>query len=148
MVCFGKIDRMVYFYMVTIKSDRSKEFIIEKAAPLFNKKGYAGTSMNDIMKATGMAKGGLYGNFKNKDEIAAMAFEYSFNRLKEDIASKVVPCKTAMEKLFAILQYYRNYTVNSPVEGGIMMSRVSDDVTMLHRMLDNLKHRMETEYKK
>ena len=204
---------MVYFYTVTTKADRTKEFIIEKAAPLFNKKGYAGTSMNDIMKATGLAKGGLYGNFKNKDEIAAMAFEFSYNKLKEDIASKVVPCKTAMEKLFAILQYYRNYTVNSPVEGGcpllntavdaddaypflkkkakqalhemlgtlqkiiekgirekemrpdinikkeaeiiyaqieggIMMSRVSDDVTMLHRMLDNLKQRMETEYKK
>lgn len=204
---------MVYFYIVTSKADRTKEFIIGKAAPLFNKKGYAGTSMNDIMKATGLAKGGLYGNFKNKDEIAAMAFEYSYNRLKEDISSKVLPCKTALEKLYAILQYYRNYNVNAPVdggcpllntaidaddaypflkkkaknallemlgvlqkiigkgirekefrpglnvkkeaeiiyaqiEGGIMMAKLSDDVTMLNRMLDNLKQRIETEYKK
>ena len=204
---------MVYFYAVTSKADRTKEFIIEKAAPLFNKKGYAGTSMNDIMKATGLAKGGLYGNFKNKDEIAAMAFEFSYNRLKEDIASKVLPCRSALEKLYAILQYYRSYNVNSPVdggcpllntaidaddaypflkkkaknalhemlgvlqkiiekgirekefrpelnvkkeaeiiyaqiEGGIMMAKLSDDVTMLNRMLDNLKQRIETEYRK
>ncbi len=204
---------MVYFYVVTTKADRTKEFIIEKAAPLFNKKGYAGTSMNDIMKATGLAKGGLYGNFKNKDEIAAMAFEYSYNKLKEDLSARVLPCKTATEKLHAILQYYRNYTINSPVdggcplqntaidaddaypflkkkaklalhemlgvlqkimekgirekefrldinvkkeaeifyaqiEGGIMMSRLSDDVSMLNRMLDNLKFKIETEYLK
>ncbi len=100
------------------KAEKTREYIIEKAAPLFNTKGYAGTSMNDIMEATGLAKGGLYGNFKNKDEIAAAAFEYSYQRLKEDLSAQVGPKKTAMEKLHAILQYYRNYTVNPPIEGG------------------------------
>ncbi|RZK05397.1 MAG: TetR/AcrR family transcriptional regulator, partial [Flavobacterium sp.] len=43
------------------KSEQTKQFIIEKAAPIFNKKGFAGTSMNDILEATGLAKGGVYG---------------------------------------------------------------------------------------
>lgn len=103
---------------MTTKAAKTREYIIEKAAPLFNKKGYAGTSLQDIMEATGLAKGGLYGNFKNKDEIAAAAFEYSYQRLKEDLGARVGPKKTAMEKLQAILQYYRNYTVNPPIEGG------------------------------
>jgi TetR/AcrR family transcriptional repressor of nem operon len=109
------------------KAERTREFIIEKAAPLFNKKGYAGTSMNDIMEATGLAKGGLYGNFKSKDEIAAAAFEFSYNRLKEDIGAKVGPKKTASEKLFAILQYYRNYTVSPPIEGGCPLMNTAID---------------------
>jgi hypothetical protein len=33
------------------KAEKTKELIIAKAAPLFNKKGYAGTSMSDIMNA-------------------------------------------------------------------------------------------------
>jgi TetR/AcrR family transcriptional repressor of nem operon len=117
------------FTLMPTKAERTREFIIEKAAPLFNQKGYAGTSMNDLMAATGLAKGGLYGNFKNKDEIAAAAFEYSYNRLKEDISAKVGPKKTAREKLFAILQYYKNYTVNPPIEGGcpIMNTAVEAD---------------------
>ena len=196
--------------MVT-KAEKTREFIIAKAAPLFNKKGYAGTSMSDIMKATGLAKGGLYGNFENKDEIAALAFEYSYNLLKKDIGLKIKAKKTGVDKLLAIFQYYKNYTVSPPIdggcplmntavdaddafpflkkkakqalqemlgslqhiiklgiqegafrsdlnvkkeaelifaqiEGGIMMAKVLDDVTVLNRLLDNLKNRIETEY--
>lgn len=193
------------------KAEKTKEFIIAKAAPLFNKKGYAGTSMSDIMKATGLAKGGLYGNFESKDEIAALAFEYSYNQLKEDIGAKVRAKKTGVDKLLTIFQYYKNYTIAPPVdggcplmntavdaddaypflkkkaraalqemlgslqhilkkgieegsfrkdlnvkkeaemifaqiEGGIMMAKVLDEVTVLNRLLDNLKYRMEEEY--
>jgi len=167
--------------------------------------------MNDIMKATGLAKGGLYGNFKSKDEIAAMAFQYSYNLLIEDLSKKVLPKKTAPEKLLTILQYYKNYTIHptieggcpllntaidaddaypflkkkarealhemldvlrrifekgirekafrpdlnvkkeaelifAQIEGGIMMAKVLDDVSVLNRLLDNLKQRIETEY--
>ncbi len=51
---------------MTTKSDRTKQFILEKVAPVFNKNGYFGTSMSDITEATGLTKGAIYGNFKNK----------------------------------------------------------------------------------
>jgi AcrR family transcriptional regulator len=121
-----KLDRSVYFCIVT-KAEKTKEFIIAKAAPLFNKKGYAGTSMSDIMKATGLAKGGLYGNFESKDEIAALAFEYSYNQLKEDIGQKVRAKKTGVEKLLTVLQYHKNYTVSSPIDGGCPLMNTAID---------------------
>ena len=68
---------MVYICFVLSKSAQTKQFIIEKAAPIFNKKGFAATSMNDILEATGLAKGGVYGNFTSKEEIALLAFEYA-----------------------------------------------------------------------
>ena len=46
------------------KAEKTKEYIIATSAPIFNKQGYAGTSMSDITKATGLTKGVLYGNFK------------------------------------------------------------------------------------
>ncbi|HYE55534.1 MAG TPA: TetR/AcrR family transcriptional regulator [Chitinophagaceae bacterium] len=109
------------------KADKTKQLIIEKSAPLFNKKGYAGTSMNDIMAATGLTKGGLYGNFDSKDEIAALAFEYSYNKLRTELVFKIKQQETSLEKLYAILHFYRNYTVNPSVEGGCPLQNTAID---------------------
>ncbi|KAK6021543.1 transcriptional regulator, TetR family [Ostertagia ostertagi] len=107
------------------KGERTRQLIIEKAAPLFNKNGYAGTSLSDIMKATGLAKGGLYGNFRNKDEIAATTFEYAYSKVKTAILMKICNCTTSLEKLVAILQFYRGYITNPPIEGGCPLLNTS-----------------------
>ncbi len=107
------------------KGERTRQLIIEKAAPLFNKNGYAGTSLSDIMKATGLAKGGVYGNFKNKDEIAAMTFEYAYSKVKTAILMKLSGATTSLEKLQGILQFYRNYLINPPIEGGCPLLNTS-----------------------
>ncbi len=60
------------------KGQQTRREIIEKAAPLFNKKGYEGTSLSDLMDVTGLQKGGIYRHFDNKEELAAAAFDYSW----------------------------------------------------------------------
>ncbi|MBL7745188.1 MAG: TetR/AcrR family transcriptional regulator [Chitinophagaceae bacterium] len=107
------------------KGERTRQLIIEKAAPLFNKNGYAGTSLSDIMKATGLAKGGVYGNFKNKDEIAALTFEYAYSKIRTAILMKLCNCTGALEKLVCILQFYRNYITHPPIEGGCPLLNTS-----------------------
>ena len=109
---------MVYFWGMLSKADKTRIHIIEKAAPLFNAKGYAATSMSDILKATGLAKGGVYGNFSSKDEIAVEAFDYSYRKVMEAIRFKTRQESTASGKLNAIYKFYRNYTVNPEVDGG------------------------------
>ncbi|MGE8424802.1 MAG: TetR/AcrR family transcriptional regulator, partial [Sphingobacterium siyangense] len=64
--------------MKTQKSENTKQLIIEKTSTVFNVKGYAGTSIKDVMSATGLSKGCVYGNFENKDEIALSVFDYNF----------------------------------------------------------------------
>ena len=98
---------------------------MEKAAPLFNKNGYAGTSLSDIMKVTGLAKGGVYGNFKNKDEIAAMTFEYSYNKMRTAIVLRLCECKNSTEKLYSILDFYSDFITNPPIEGGCPLLNTS-----------------------
>ena len=89
------------------KAEKTRNYIIEKSAPIFNKKGYAGTSLNDLIAATGLTKGAIYGNFENKDEVATAVFDYNINGVNKRIAEYVVPKKTATEKLIAITEYYR-----------------------------------------
>jgi AcrR family transcriptional regulator len=109
------------------KSDKTKQFIIERSAPIFNRKGYAATSMADIQQATGLAKGGIYGNFSSKDEIAVEAFVYSYTRLKEELRFKIKQERTAAGKLFAILDFYRNYSIKPHIEGGCPLLNTAID---------------------
>jgi len=83
------------------KAERTRQFIIEQAAPIFNKKGIAGTAISDIMEATKLAKGGVYGNFESKDEICLEAFSYLTKSLSTAINQSMEGKASAKEKLFA-----------------------------------------------
>ena len=67
----------------------TKQLIIEKALPIFNQKGYNATSISDITSATGITKGAIYGNFKNKDDVALAAFDHGVNIVLKQITERV-----------------------------------------------------------
>ena len=60
------------------KGDETRERILAKAAELFNQRGLEGTSMADLMEATGLEKGGIYRHFPSKEAVAAEAFDYAW----------------------------------------------------------------------
>lgn len=91
------------------KADRTRQFIIEKTAPIFNEKGYAGTSINDLTQATGLTKGSIYGNFENKDEVALAVFDYNHNKVTEYIKAKLMATENSIERLLVYPAVYRNY---------------------------------------
>ena len=51
------------------KSQRRREDILKKATELFDRQGYANTSLDDIARAVGIAREGIYYYFKNRAEI-------------------------------------------------------------------------------
>ena len=60
------------------KGEQTRQEIIRKAAPIFNQKGYDGAALSDLMKATGLEKGGIYRHFDSKQELAAEAFDHAW----------------------------------------------------------------------
>ncbi len=60
------------------KGEHTRQEIIRKAAPIFNQKGYDGAALSDLMRATGLEKGGIYRHFASKEELAAAAFDYAW----------------------------------------------------------------------
>ena len=93
------------------KGEDTRQFIIEKAAALLNQKGIAGTSISDIMEATGLAKGGIYRRFESKEEITREVFHFLYNRLLDRIAAVATDANSAKGKLFAILDLYHDHLV-------------------------------------
>ena len=100
------------------KATITRQFIIGKTAPVFNTKGYNGTSLTDLTEATGLTKGSLYGNFENKEEIAIAVFHYSMEKVRETARQKMDKAKSPKEKLLALLDFYSQYVFNSPIPGG------------------------------
>src|ERR1700678_3560048 len=47
----------------------SREGVLEKAMPVFWKHGFADTSLQDLERATGVNKSGLYAEFRDKDDL-------------------------------------------------------------------------------
>src|ERR1700755_3157815 len=91
------------------KADRTRQFIIEKTAPLFNTKGYAGTSLTDMIEATGLTKGSIYGNFAGKDEVALAAFDNNTQKVTNIIGAemdKQAPCR---DRLLVYIDVYDNF---------------------------------------
>ncbi|MDQ4483207.1 TetR/AcrR family transcriptional regulator [Bacillus cereus] len=83
--------------------ERRKE-ILETAERLFLTKGYTKTTVNDILKEIGIAKGTFYHYFKSKEEVMD---EIIMRVIKEDVAkAKVIvsnPNIPVLEKLFQVL---------------------------------------------
>ncbi|MBV8256033.1 MAG: TetR/AcrR family transcriptional regulator [Chitinophaga sp.] len=100
------------------KAEKTKAFIIEKCAPVFNKRGYAGTSLTDIEAATGLTKGALYGNFRDKNDIAKEAYHFSVGCLKQRYMAHVKSDQNAYNKLIAFTEYYRHDWKKFLQEGG------------------------------
>jgi TetR/AcrR family transcriptional repressor of nem operon len=100
------------------KAERTKQFIIETTAGIFNTKGYAGTSMSDITEATGLTKGSIYGNFENKEDVALAVFDYNYSRLVKIRRQKIADATTYYDKLMVYAQIYHSfYQKNFPIGG-------------------------------
>ena len=99
------------------KSEKTRQFIIEQSAAIINKKGVAGTAISDLMDATKLAKGGIYGNFASKEEICVEAFNYLTSKVSAGLDKATAAKSTAREKLFAILDYYNNELATSETGG-------------------------------
>ena len=102
------------------KAERTRQFIIEQSAPLFNTRGISGTSMSDIMEVTKMAKGGLYGHFETKEELSYAVVDYNLSLLTEKLRKALIKATTAKATLLACVEFFSD-PLHPPVEGGCPM---------------------------
>jgi AcrR family transcriptional regulator len=122
------------------KSEETKKYIIQIAAPIFNKYGYAATSMSQLTNATGLTKGAIYGNFKNKEELAVKAFRYNIKLLMQGIKDQLSEVHTSLQKLQTIVHFYKDYYEYSKKLGGCPILNVGVDANNKNDLLsENVK---------
>jgi TetR/AcrR family transcriptional regulator, transcriptional repressor for nem operon len=57
------------------RKQETRERILRSARRLFNRKGFAEVSIDEIMSAAGLTRGGFYRHFKTKDELYSEALQ-------------------------------------------------------------------------
>ncbi len=88
------------------KAEATKQAIIKQAAALFNKKGYAATSIPQITEALHISKGSFYGNFNNKEEIELAAFDHNIAKMNEALRQEIAKKDNTIDKLLVFETYY------------------------------------------
>src|ERR1700742_3115593 len=107
------------------KGEQTRRKIVAAAAPIFNQHGYEGSSMAELMAATGLQKGGIYRHFSSKEELAAEAFEYTCKATWEMRMQHVDATAPGLERL---KQFIANVVeFRSPISGGCPLMNCAAD---------------------
>jgi AcrR family transcriptional regulator len=89
--------------------DRSNDDrALQAAARLFREQGYAGTSLRDIARASGMLPGSLHYRFPTKEDILAALMERAIDRLIEGVLAASAATTDPVERVrLAIIEHVR-----------------------------------------
>jgi len=111
------------------KAERTKQFILETAATIYNEKGLAGTGVDDILAATQLTKGCLYSHFENKEDLTLQVADYLLQKTCDGMKRLLGSSGTVKERIFAYLDFYK-VPLRPPIQGGCPMFNMaveSDD---------------------
>ncbi len=90
------------------KGEQTRQEIIHKAAPIFNQKGYDGAALSDLMRATGLEKGGIYRHFDSKQQLAAEAFDHAWKLAMDARFEGTHEISNAVDRLKQIVRNFRD----------------------------------------
>jgi TetR/AcrR family transcriptional repressor of nem operon len=119
------------------KGDQTRTMIMRRSAPVFNRLGYFGASLSDIMAATGLEKGGIYNHFASKEALAEETFDYAVRVVGRAMLAAVRDRPPGLDQLEALLEYYVEYVLDPPVAGGCPLLNTaveSDDANLALRL--------------
>ena len=97
------------------KGKQTRQDILHKVAVLFNEKGYAATSMQDITAVTGIQRGGIYNHFASKEKLALETFDYACLLMKARIMQAITLQTTALGCLKAIANSFAELYTQNPI---------------------------------
>ena len=107
------------------KGEQTRKKIVQAAAPIFNQRGYEGSSLNDLMEATGLKKGGIYRHFSSKEELAAQAFDYTWEAAWNARLLHVDEKANGIDKLKQLIANFVEH--RSPIPGGCPILNTATD---------------------
>jgi len=137
-----------------------KEKIIHESLRLFSLKGFLGTSLQDILSATGTSKGGFYNHFRSKEDLFYSVLDEARQTWRTKNLAGLDEIDDPVGKIIKLLQNFRDqYLVDSvdfpggcvfitlSVELNDQRPHLSQEITkgfvglknMIHKLLDQGK---------
>lgn len=129
--------------------------VLEQALEVFWQKGFAATSLDDLVEATGVNRPSLYAGFGDKEALYIKAMAFYQNRLRAQLDG-ILTCNGQGDTVRAIIDRYfdiliRAYTgeADHPLGCAFMCTALTDApqhesiLDMLQRTIENFDRRFE-----
>ena len=100
------------------KGQHTRQAIIEQAAQIFNVRGYSGASIEDLLRATNLTKGGIYNHFESKESLALAAYDYAVSLYDARFRGLIAGKRNTRDRLQAFIELFRSVVDNPVMEGG------------------------------
>jgi TetR/AcrR family transcriptional regulator, transcriptional repressor for nem operon len=104
-----------------MKGSKRRMAILASAAPIFNRRGFAGTSIADILEATALEKGGLYNHFASKEELAMEAFDYAYGQIEAYFTKALLAAAPGLARVRAHIDAFERYGERPVIDGGCVV---------------------------
>jgi AcrR family transcriptional regulator len=112
---------------LTSKREKTRSAIINAAAGIIADKGLAGTSIDELMSHTGMARGTFYNYFQTREEVLTAVIECVRDQVHKEIEQRI-PSNISTEAFIACLTYgFVSYCKEHPCFGRVLV-RLSSDI--------------------
>jgi AcrR family transcriptional regulator len=82
------------------RAERSRRAILDAATPVFLRDGYTPASLNRIIDASGLTKGGFYFHFPSKQALALAVVADHRERWVERVSAAAAPLPRAVDRMF------------------------------------------------
>jgi AcrR family transcriptional regulator len=96
----------------TDRAEESRARILDVAAGAFAERGYAGTSLNELIKTTGLTKGGFYFHFRSKEQLALAVLEHKKQQWAGSVMTEAMRETRAIDRCramaFALCDLYEH----------------------------------------
>lgn len=103
------------------KGEQTRQNILEQAAQVFSIYGYAGTSLEALMQATHLTKGGIYNHFGSKEALAVEALDYAIKQMQTRFWEYLTNPHSSRARLLAVIQTFRSSIDDPRFAGGCIL---------------------------
>lgn len=100
------------------KGDETRQTILAQATQVFSMRGYFGTSLDDLMQATNLTKGGIYNHFGSKEALAVEAFEFGAGQVRDRFQALLAGRpRNTRSRLLALVEQFHSL-IEAPLFAG------------------------------
>lgn len=107
----------------------NKDAVLESAASIFQKNGFNGTSVDDILKATGLSRSSLYDSFKDKHNLYLETLEYYKSLNVQKLVTINEKDVNGLRKLEVLFENVVNHLVENPNDNGCLLVNAAAEMS-------------------
>ena len=107
--------------------DKTK--VLEAASNIFRQKGYNGTSIDDVLTATGLSRSSLYDSFQDKHNLYLQSLEFYKNSNDEKLEALNDKDLNGFQKIESLFKGVVNHLTNNPDDNGCLMVNAAAEMS-------------------